>query len=131
MKLQISYLYLLGILGWIIVRVLRYNEIYLPIINDYLTDLYSIPMICYTIQSIAGYIYKTKIELSFRFILFITLNVSILFEFISPHFSKIHTGDIFDVLAYFTGATIYYFLRKNHLKFTKPNEQQISHRDNL
>ncbi len=51
-ELNISYWFIGGLIIWGIIALLRRNGIIIPLINDHLTDLYSVPMFSYTIMKI-------------------------------------------------------------------------------
>jgi hypothetical protein len=109
MKNRISYLFLTGLLVWIVIIIMRKNGIVIPFVNNHLTDLYTIPMYCYLIQFIMNNILGFKWKPDLKFILISVLNLSLLFEVVLPFLSHQFTGDILDVLAYGTGGMIYYF----------------------
>nr|WP_315026852.1 hypothetical protein [uncultured Chryseobacterium sp.] len=109
MKKGISY-FLLGIAIWGAIILLRRKGIYIPVINDYLTDFITIPMYCYMIELIMnslGYDWKPDL----KFVLTSILYISFLFEVLCPQLSPVFTGDLFDALAYFFGGMGYYFFR--------------------
>ncbi|MET3035576.1 hypothetical protein ABXT08_05715 [Chryseobacterium sp. NRRL B-14859] len=111
MKKKISCWFLLGLSVWAAILLLRKNGIYIPVINGYFTDFITVPMYCYLIEyimnNIMGYHWKPDL----KFVLTSVVYLSFLFEVICPGLSKVFTGDIIDVLAYFVGGMIYYLLR--------------------
>ncbi|WP_426481818.1 hypothetical protein [Chryseobacterium sp. R2ACT005] len=119
MKKRISYWFLLGLAVWGTIILLRRNGIYIPFINDYVTDGITVPMYCYliefTMNSILGYQWKPDL----KFVLTSVLYLSFLFEAICPKLSEHFTGDIFDVFAYFAGGMIYYFVTVKNLAVSK------------
>ncbi|WP_213280471.1 hypothetical protein [Chryseobacterium indologenes] len=119
MKKRISYWFLLGLAAWGMIVLLRQNGIYIPVINDYFTDGITVPMYCYlieyTMNSILGYLWKPDL----KFILTSVLYLSFLFEVLCPKLSAQFTGDAFDVLAYFAGGMVYYFVAVKNLAVNK------------
>ncbi|RXM37966.1 hypothetical protein BOQ62_19940 [Chryseobacterium sp. CH21] len=111
MKKEISLWFLLGLAVWSIIILLRCNGIVIPVINDYFTDLITIPMYCclieYIMNGILGYPWKPDL----KFVLTSALYLSFLFEVLCPKLSTHFTGDFWDVLAYFAGGMGYYFFR--------------------
>lgn len=111
MKRRISYWFLLGLVAWVLIIQLRKNGIFIPVINNFFTDLITIPMYCYLIEyimnSLLGYAWKPD----FRFVLTSIVYLSFLFEVLCPKLSPLFTGDFFDVLAYFFGGMLYYFFK--------------------
>lgn len=111
MKKQISYWFLLGLAAWLVMILLRKNGIFIPVINNYFTDFMTIPMYCYLIEYIMNSLLGFQWKPDFKFVLTSVLYLSFLFEVLCPKLSFHFTGDIFDVLAYFMGAMLYYFFK--------------------
>ena len=111
MRNRISYWFLLGLLVWVVIVLLRKNDIYIPVINDHFTDFITVPMYCYLIEYIMnswlGYDWKPD----FKFVLTSVLYLSLLFEVLCPKLSHLFTGDIYDVLAYTVGGVVYYIFK--------------------
>lgn len=126
MKRRISYWFLLGLAAWGVIVLLRRSGIYVPVINDYFTDSITVPMYCYIIEyimnSILGYQWKSDL----RFILTSVFYLSFLFEVLCPKLSVRFTGDVFDVLAYFTGGLVYYFFSVKSLAINKKANRSTS-----
>lgn len=118
MKKRISYWFLLGLAVWVIIIQLRRNSIYLPVINDYFTDFITVPMYCYLIEYIMNSLLRFRWKPDLKFVLTSVVYLSFLFEILCPKLSRYFTGDIFDVLAYFTGGMIYYIfkIKLSHIK---------------
>ena len=106
---KISKYYYLGILTWLLVFLLRKAGVIIPLINGHLTDLYSVPMFCYTIKMIINTTYDKYWNPNLRFILSSSIHLTITFEIICPLLSKTYTSDIIDVLCYFVGGGIFYY----------------------
>jgi len=115
-KYKISIWFLLGLISWLVIIIFRRNGIIIPWVNDYFTDLITIPMYCYLVQylmnKILGFHWKPNLE----FIISSTVYLSILFEIVCPLISNKFTGDIFDVLAYFFGGMGYFIFQNKTQK---------------
>lgn len=96
---------------WITIIILRRNGIIIPVVNDYFTDLITIPMYCYLIQYMMNKIMGFHWRLNLKFIITSILYISILFEVVCPSISDQFIGDIFDILAYFFGGIAYYIFQ--------------------
>jgi hypothetical protein len=112
-RYKVSTWFLLGLLSWITIIILRRNGIIIPWVNAYFTDLITIPMYCYLIQYTMNKIMGFQWKPNFKFIITSILYLSILFEVICPLISNRFTGDIFDVFAYFVGGMGYYFFKNS------------------
>lgn len=110
MKKRISFWFLLGLAVWGFIILLRRNGIVIPVINDYFTDLITVPMYCYLIEYIMNEIFGYQWKPDWKFVLTSVLYLSFLFEVLCPKLSTHFTRDIFDVLAYFAGGFVYYFI---------------------
>ncbi|WP_431610933.1 hypothetical protein [Chryseobacterium sp. 'Rf worker isolate 10'] len=121
MKKRISYWFLLGLTVWGVIILLRRNGTVIPIINDYFTDCISVPMYCYLIEYIMNGILGYQWKPDLKFVLTSVLYLSFLFEVLCPKLSAHFTGDFLDVLAYFAGGMMYYFLtvRRSLVKYKK------------
>ncbi|MCS3531448.1 hypothetical protein [Chryseobacterium sp. JUb7] len=104
--------FLSGLSMWLIIFLLRKNGIIIPVINNYLTDLITIPMYAYLIEYIVNKIPGFRWKPDLKFILTSILYISFLFEVFCPMISDRFTGDVFDIVAYSIGGLGYYFFRK-------------------
>lgn len=118
---NISLWYFLGLLIWLVIISLRSAGVIVPLVNNYLTDLYTIPMYCYTIETLMNRMFGYEWKSDFKFIISSSLFISILFEFICPLISPSYTSDIIDVLCYFTGGILFYYYRQYSLKKSSLN----------
>ncbi len=59
-----------------------------------------------------------KFKLTWKQVVFIALYLSVVFEFILPKFSSRYTNDLWDILAYFSGAFCFILI---HRKIAKSN----------
>lgn len=116
---KISFWYYLGLLIWLGIYLLRKLHIIIPIVNEHLTDLFSVPMFCYTIEIIWLIIFKIKRITTFKDIIFSTLYLTLLFEIICPKISSIYTSDYKDAICYLIGGFLYYFYLKLTTKSSK------------
>lgn len=109
-ELNISYWFIGGLIIWGIIAFLRRNGILIPLINDHLTDLYSVPMLSYTIMKIMKLTYYPDWRPDLKFLLGAALNLTIVFEIICPLLSARYTADFIDIICYFSGALIYHLV---------------------
>jgi len=113
-ELRISAWFILGLIIWAAVVVLRRNSKVIPFVNDHLTDLYAVPMFSYMVTKIMNHTYYPDWRPSLTDLLSFALNLTIVFEILFPMFSESYTSDYRDVVCYFTGALIYFlFLKSN------------------
>ncbi|MBO9691890.1 hypothetical protein [Chryseobacterium sp.] len=111
MEKRISYWFLLGLIAWGIIILLRRNGIFIPVLNDYFTDGITVPMYCYLIEYIMNTVLGYHWKCDLKFVLTSILYLSLLFEVLCPRLSGDFTGDLSDVLAYSTGGILYYFIK--------------------
>lgn len=110
--IKLSKFYVLGLLVWLLILLLRTQNIIIPFVNDHLTDLYSVPMFCYTIKIFVNIFIEKKWNPSLRFILSSAMYLTLTFEIICPYISNIYTYDIIDIICYFMGGILYYKISK-------------------
>lgn len=117
-------LFLLSVSLYIGVRLWRLSEFSIPSsINGYVTDLVCMPIIL-TLCLIGVRVLKKvpHYELNAVQIFSMTAFYAILFEYYLPSSNSIYTADFFDVIAYFTGATIYYFVFQQSFRVKMANK---------
>lgn len=114
--MKFPYFLLGGLAIWLGIYILRKNNIIIPIINDYLTDLITIPLYSYVIKYIMNDILNHDWKSDLQFYISSFIYISLLFELICPMISPRFTGDIFDVLVYFLGGSSYYLFEKCKMK---------------
>lgn len=93
----------------------------IPYLHAYLDDLVCMPIVLGLTTQIAQWIHPVKeyYYLSPTHILLAVIFYSLLFEWILPVVNpQKYTADIFDILFYLMGATIFYFL------VSKPNQKR-------
>lgn len=117
---QLSVWFYLGLLVWLTIYILRRNNIIIPYINGYLTDLIAVPMYCYFVEFITNFFSTAKREFKRKDIISSIFYLSLIFEIICPYISDKFTSDPFDVICYTIGGFTYYFLRK------RMNQAQVS-----
>ena len=78
------------------------------IFHYYMDDLFAIPVIGTIILYIQKRIDNNYQTLPVSHIITICIAVIILFELVLPHFSKLYTRDLFDIVAYVIGAVFFY-----------------------
>ncbi|WP_175621130.1 hypothetical protein [Chryseobacterium schmidteae] len=116
--MKVPYFLLGGLAIWLGIYTLRKNNIIIPIINDHLTDLITIPLYSYVIKYIMNDILNHHWKPDFQFYISSFIYISLLFELICPIISPRFTSDIFDVLAYFLGGFFYYLFEKYRIRFS-------------
>lgn len=93
---------------------MKKSQVYYPIFSDYLADLICLPIVLtisrYVIVKITSV--GSDFELSPAKIIVATCYIAIVFEFILPNLSPNYQSDMFDIVAYFLGASGYYVFRK-------------------
>ncbi len=112
-RLFISPVFLIAVIGYAYVRLGRIGWFYVPqMLNDYLADLVCLPIILTC--CLAGVRMMKEIpnyQLNWFMVLGMTIFYAVLFEWILPQQSSNHTADWGDVIAYFIGASCYYYFR--------------------
>lgn len=109
-KLSISGWYISGLVIWGSIASFREYGFIIPLINDHLTDLYSVPMFSYTIMKIMQLTYYPEWRPDLKFLVGAAVNLTLVFEVICPILSDRYTADLLDIICYFTGAVMYYFI---------------------
>ena len=103
-------------LAWAAVHLARRLHHPLPLLNGYLTDVLAVPAITGITLAVTrrwivrdpGYTYPPA------YFLFVALYLSVVFEWIMPHWSHAFTADWGDVAAYFAGALACFLIRERH-----------------
>jgi hypothetical protein len=110
--------FLLGCGVWLINTMLRRFNHPLPYLNGYLTDAFAIPVIANLGLCYQRLVYKNpRYVLKKGHVVFVVLYVSLVFEWLLPHYSKKYTGDWADVLLYAAGGIFFYLvMNKSGLK---------------
>jgi hypothetical protein len=106
--------YFLGGTVWVYLLIKHAGIRYLlpDFVAYHLTDLLFIPLQLYSCLWITRILKRDReLLIPLRLILFVTVSMSILFEWYLPHYGR-GTADLVDVLMYFTGGTIFYFAQR-------------------
>lgn len=115
LPLKLLHLYvLLSLVVFLCVQILKFYSVSSPNwIFHYLNDFLAIPIIA-TLCLYGVWIIKkdNKIRLDIFTILSLVALFSIVFEYYLPKRSYRYTGDIWDVVCYFLGGVVFYFLQK-------------------
>lgn len=102
--------------SWFLIRISRHSGDVIPYLNNWLTDFVFVPLIMHT-SYIAGYFFlrlnKPHIY-PLSQILFLSLVVSLVFEYIMPKYTTYNTADLGDVLAYLLGGVFYYCVHQKY-----------------
>lgn len=112
MKTLLNKWFLIGCFSWLIVLTARKAGHPIPYLNGYLGDAFAVPVIA----NISLWFQRVLIIRNNYYVLaiwhvaFIFSYLTILFEAILPHFSKLYTADLFDVLLYLIGSLFFYFV---------------------
>ncbi|UKN02147.1 hypothetical protein K6119_01275 [Paracrocinitomix mangrovi] len=86
-------------------------------ISNYLSDLLCMPIILTLITAFTRLVKRTKeLELSILSIAVVVLYWSMYFEWYLPTKSGVYTADLWDVVCYITGTTIFIVWRKSTIK---------------
>lgn len=110
--MKIPYFLIGGSAIWVGVFILRKDHTIIPMVNDHLTDLITIPLYSYVIKYTMNEILSHNWKPDLQFYISSFIYISLLFELICPMVSPRFTGDIFDVLAYFLSGSSYYLFEK-------------------
>jgi hypothetical protein len=104
--------FVIGCIVGVTMFILRRMPVAIPhYFNNYLTDLFAIPVIANTglwFMRVA-IVKNNHYKLSPGQVIFIVLYVSLIFEVVLPHFSERYTGDLMDVLMYVLGGVFFQF----------------------
>lgn len=103
--------------GYTIIRIIRSSALSInDWISSYATDILFVPAMCLFTLIIIRYLKSNpKIIFPWYLVLIQTIGVSIYFELYLPRyplFGNTYTGDIWDVVMYFLGATGYLFFQQ-------------------
>jgi hypothetical protein len=108
MKNKIPYWFMVGLIIWLIVILLRKKGIFIPVISNHLTDFITVPMYAYLIEYLMNDVLEYQWKPNIKFFLSSVIYLSLLFEVICPMVSEKFTRDILDVAAYLLGGWVCY-----------------------
>lgn len=81
------------------------------IINNYVNDLLYIPLVLGAIEFVIRRLKKdSSFKLPFGFVIFLAISYSFYFEYFLPKVNSRYTGDWIDVILYFAGGFVYFFI---------------------
>lgn len=106
---QSNLLFIILTFSLIVLKFLENFIVFTPLYRAYCYDVLAVPIIAFIALKIQQYLtYKnTKYRFKAIHIIFITLYVSLVFEFILPYFNNKYTQDYYDVVAYGVGALFF------------------------
>lgn len=105
MVLVVLYIFLLGVK-------FDFISIKIAYVRNYFADILCLPILLSVSTLLIRYVKRAAtFKLSILHICFVFLYISIVFEFVLPHFSTKFTYDIFDIFAYGLGGIIFYFFQ--------------------
>jgi len=111
MKTLLNPWFIAGCLVWLIIQTTRMLDAPIPWLNGYITDFFAVPVI----TNIGLWLQRVLIIKTNYYVLsplqvtFMVVYISVLFEGLLPHISKIYTADWVDVLLYGIGGLFFYF----------------------
>ncbi len=114
MKKGLTYYFLFSTLLGSFIYTCEKFEILLPkLIRFYVNDFLIIPIVLY-ISLFVNQKFKrnTNIQVSLLNIIYLSILYSIIFEYWLPKFHPRYTTDFIDVVCYFLGGIVFYFLQK-------------------
>lgn len=89
-----------------------------PYLNNWLTDLVYVPLICAVCHWIFLNVMNTPARIrSFPLVQILVLAtfVAVVFEGVMPHYTDYNTADPIDVLCYYLGGLFYYFIHQKYV----------------
>lgn len=111
MKYKKDLIILITCLIFYIINQIFLKKIGILFFNNYFNDLLAVPLYFSLINLISIYIRKKEIT-SFKILFIITIVLSILGEYVAIFLRKGSVTDYLDILCYFVGMILYYFLKK-------------------
>ena len=113
MKLILKPYFILSVVLYLLIRILRLFEIHIPeILNSHLTDFLFMPILL-TVSLIGVRVIKRNklINLTIGMIFVSTVFVSFMFEIFMPSRSSLFIKDYWDIVAYGVGALFFYIVQ--------------------
>ena len=114
MKLMLKPYFILSVVLYLLIRILRLFEIQIPeIINSHLTDFLFIPILL-TLSLVGVRILKRDecVLLTKGMVISSLIIVSLVFELIMPFRSVLYVKDYWDIAAYGLGTAAFWFLQR-------------------
>ena len=110
MKTLLNKWFIAGCSIWAIVLIMRKLGHPVPVLNGYINDMIAVPVIANLglwFQRVFV-IRNNYYVLAPWHVIFIVVYVSVIFEIVLPHYSKMYTADWIDVLLYAAGGIFFY-----------------------
>ncbi len=106
-------IFLASVALYVLIRLLRKNNYPLPHwINGHLTDLICLPIVLLTCLALVRILKRdSTIEIKPWLIALICVEYGLIFEWILPQKSPIYIADWIDVVMYFLGGLIFFFIQ--------------------
>lgn len=83
------------------------------LINNYVNDLLCLPLLLGAMTFVIRRLKKdSSFQLSFGFVIFLACYYSLYFEYYLPRVNPRYTADWIDVVLYFSGGILFYFIEK-------------------
>ena len=117
-------LYLTMVFIALAIYIMQRLQLPLPtIINNYVNDLLYIPLVLGAIEFVIRRLKKdSSFKLPFGFVIFLAISYSFYFEYFLPKVNSRYTGDWIDVILYFAGGFVYFFIcNKNKTEILEEN----------
>lgn len=120
MQTLLNPLFIMGCTAWSVIRISRWAGYTIPILNDYLTDFFAVPVVGTIVLTLMRefVLMSNSYVFPLSYVFTMVIYISIVFEGLLPMLSSKYTADPFDIIAYSLGAFLF------HRFINKP----ISHR---
>ncbi|MDT0648250.1 hypothetical protein RM545_16270 [Zunongwangia sp. F260] len=105
--------FLIFVLAFLIFEVLKLTQVSLPEwTTSYLNDFLCMPIVLTVcLKAVHHFKKDSSITLSLSLILILTSFYAVYFELVLPQISDRYTADFIDVIVYFSGTFLFYFLQ--------------------
>lgn len=119
----LSYYFIFSLIIGTLIYIAQKTKIQLPnIINNYVNDFLIIPIILIPSLFILQWSRSDKnYRISFWVIIYICSLYALLFEFLIPKYHPRYTADLIDVILYFAGGFVFYYLQNVTYVINKQN----------
>jgi|SRR5690554_979618 len=109
--------YLVVVIICITIYTMQKTMVQIPsLVNNYLNDLLSMILVLKICEICIRKTFKVNIVDQLKYLIFIWLYFSFLFEYVLPQIHERYTADIYDILAYFLGLIIFILIERNDFK---------------
>ena len=122
----LSYYFIFSLIIGSLIYIAQKTKIQLPnIINNYVNDFLIIPIILIPSLFILQWSRGDKnYRISFWIIIYICSLYAAFFEFLIPQYHSRYTADYIDVILYFAGGFVFYYLQNVTYDINKQNNYQ-------